>query len=246
MVGIVHHATTKKAAALGFIISGSPEEAFYTVHWPERNKRIFSATAPQGVEDMKVLKMLILEHPQFRAHQDKKTHEWTLTQGQVLVARARSLEDAWDLANAADDEDEAPEEIAENDEDGDDFEGSDDEQRAAEGEVAEEEEEEAAEPRSVVKGKYKAKYKPTKQTCGDDLALRLKAHVEREDEETGEMKVSLDALRTFAEANGCWKREYALLRNANGSWNAGMARMNVANRLRAKVRKDTEFEVVWA
>lgn len=108
--------------------------------------------------------------------------------------------------------------------------------------------------RSIVKAKYKQLYKPHKDKSGDQLSFRINEHVSYEDDETGEMRVSLDALRRFAEANKCWVETYSRLRSRTGGWNAGMARMNVANRLRAKLRKiekdegrkvNIDKDVVW-
>jgi len=115
--------------------------------------------------------------------------------------------------------------------------------------IAEEEASDADQSRSVVKGKYKTAYKPHKDMCGDDLSKLIHAHVTRKDEETGEVRVNLKALRSFATANGCWVPAYASLVSRTGGWNAGMARMNVANRLRAKIRQakkaGEEFEIQW-
>lgn len=107
----------------------------------------------------------------------------------------------------------------------------------------------ADQSRSIVKAKYKERYKPTKDKCGDDLSFRINDHVTVEDDETGENRVSKKLLREFAEANGCWKPSYGSLVSRTGGWNAGMARMNVANILRGKIRKaekaGEEFKVVW-
>lgn len=119
-------------------------------------------------------------------------------------------------------------------------EGTDDEQ---------DEDSDADQSKSIVKAKYKAKYKPTKDKCGDSLSFEINEFVTVEDEETGEKKVSKKLLRAFAEANGCWVPSYGSLVSRTGGWNAGMARMNVANRLRAKIRQaakaETKFEIVW-
>jgi hypothetical protein len=89
--------------------------------------------------------------------------------------------------------------------------------------------------RSVVKERYKAKYAPTKDRCGDALAEQLSTHcwdVEADCIDTAK-------LRRFADANGLWIEKYARL-------NPGMQRMNVSNRLRGAIRRNPEFEVVWA
>jgi hypothetical protein len=109
----------------------------------------------------------------------------------------------------------------------DDFEDNRD---ANEGEIDQEEDL----PSSVVKAVYKARYRPFQQTCGDDLAMQLIDYLAPTDG-SGE-RIDLNKLREFAEANGCWVGGYAHL-------NPGMQRMNVVNRLRAKVRKG--HEIVW-
>lgn len=111
----------------------------------------------------------------------------------------------------------------------------------------------ADQSKSIVKAKYKAKYKPTKDKCGDELSFRIHDHVSREDD-AGELKVNLDLLRNFAKANECWVPAYASLRSRTGAWNAGMARMNIANRLRARLRRiakeqgrpfNIDKDIVW-
>lgn len=91
--------------------------------------------------------------------------------------------------------------------------------------------------RSVVKKFYKAKYRPHKATCGDELVQLVKAHISVKDDETGETRIDPVKLRRFARANDCWVPAYAGL-------NIGMQRMNTDNRLRAKVRKG--HDIVWA
>jgi len=58
------------------------------------------------------------------------------------------------------------------------------------------------------------------------------------EDESGDRRIDLTKLRRFALANDCWNPEYMKL-------NPGMQRMNVVNRLRAKVRRDA-YEVKWA
>lgn len=97
--------------------------------------------------------------------------------------------------------------------------------------------EDDGEGKSVVKRKYKKKYRPFKQRCGDDLSRELSEFLSVEDEETGEKRVGLQELRVFAKANGVWQPAYSQM-------NVGMARMNVANRLRGKIRRE-KHEVKW-
>lgn len=92
--------------------------------------------------------------------------------------------------------------------------------------------------RSIVKKKYKEKYKPTKMTCGDDLAQKISHHVTYHDDEADKPMIDKAKLQRFAEANGCWVASYKSL-------NAGMQRMNIRNRLSGLMRKDPKFKVVW-
>jgi hypothetical protein len=102
--------------------------------------------------------------------------------------------------------------------------------------------------KSIVKAKYRAKYKPTKDKCGDELSFQISEFITVEDD-AGDKKISKKLLRAFAEANGCWVPAYGSFVSRTGDWNGGMARMNVANRLRAKIRQakkaETEFKIVW-
>lgn len=95
--------------------------------------------------------------------------------------------------------------------------------------------EEEAQGASIIKPKYKTKYRPFKMTCGDDLAQQVSAHIKFKDEDR-KMRVDARKLKAFAEANECWQPGYANL-------NVGMRRLNVVNRLRAKVRHG--HAVVW-
>lgn len=107
--------------------------------------------------------------------------------------------------------------------------------------------------KSVVKAKYKAKYKPTKNRCGDELSHRMNEHCSREDD-AGDMRIDLDALRKFAKANECWVESYASFKSRTGGWNGGFAMMNTNNRIRARLRRiakeqgrafDIDKDIVW-
>lgn len=104
-------------------------------------------------------------------------------------------------------------------------------------EAAEEEVDETEESRSVITPKYRAIYKPHDDTNGDDLNSELREYLRTETED-GDERIDRDLLERFGRANGCWVDTYASL-------NPGMARMNVGNRLRAKMRKDPKFKVQW-
>lgn len=97
--------------------------------------------------------------------------------------------------------------------------------------------EEEGEGHSVVKSKYKKKYRPFKMTNGDDIAQQVREHVMVKDEETNRLRLDHPKFLRFAKANGCWDPAYATL-------NHGMQRMNVVNRLRGKVRRD-KHEIKW-
>lgn len=95
-----------------------------------------------------------------------------------------------------------------------------------------------SEGRSIVKAKYRQIYRPNRNTNGDELAQQLREYLEVEGED-GETGIDAAKLRRFAIANECWVESYASLKNV------GMQRMNIANRLRAKVRKDPNYEIKW-
>jgi hypothetical protein len=78
---------------------------------------------------------------------------------------------------------------------------------------------------SVIPKDYQAEYTP------DDLALRIRKTFTADDG-----KIDWPAFIKFAKANDCWNEAYTKL-------NAGMQRMNIVNRLRARVRKGDK--VVW-
>jgi len=99
--------------------------------------------------------------------------------------------------------------------------------------------------RSVVKAKYRARYLPNKGHCGDDLAKKLRdAFMTEKDEDTGKPRLDFEAFVEFAKANGVWVEGYRRLKDRHGNRNDGLIRMNCANRLRAKVRRD-KHKIVW-
>ena len=99
-------------------------------------------------------------------------------------------------------------------------------------------EDEPEEGNSVVKHKYKQVYKgrPLKISCSDDLAVQIARHLKVKDED-GKLRIDPVKLQAFARANNVWDPKYSHL-------NVGMRRMNVVNRLRAKIRRDNH-KVVW-
>jgi hypothetical protein len=92
--------------------------------------------------------------------------------------------------------------------------------------------------KSIVKEKYRQRYAPNKGNCGDDLAKKLRHEfMTRTDEDTGRALLDFNRFVAFAKDNEVWVEGYRRLKNRDGSRNDGLIRMNVANRLRAKVRK---------
>lgn len=105
---------------------------------------------------------------------------------------------------------------------------------------AEEDGEESDEGKSKVKKKYKKAYRPTKNKNGDELSFLITEHVAERDTDGSvvtPVRTDEDRLKKFATANGVWQAGYANL-------NVGMRRMNIGNRLRAKVKGG--HEIIWA
>jgi hypothetical protein len=120
---------------------------------------------------------------------------------------------------------------------GDEDEGSEDELSDEELGLDEGEGDEEKESHSVVKPKYRKKYRPHRHTCGDGLTRQIaEAFMTKLDPDSKKPKIDWPRFVKFAKANDCWVGAYASL-------NHGMARMNVANRLRARVKKGEE--IIW-
>lgn len=102
--------------------------------------------------------------------------------------------------------------------------------------LGDEPEDDEEEGKSIIKRKYKERYHPHKMTCGDDISQLITAHVMTAEGDDGKPCVDEAKLEHFAKLNGVWQEKYEFL-------NVGMRRMNIANRLRAKVRHD--YEIVW-
>lgn len=103
-------------------------------------------------------------------------------------------------------------------------------------EVEAEDDEDSDEGKSIVKHCYKERYRPHHMRNGDEIGKLVSEHVSYKDEDTGKPRIDRDKLEHFAKLNGCWQDAYRLL-------NAGLARMNCVNRLRAKIRHG--HDVVW-
>ena len=238
----IHHATQAKAAKLGIILTQLPDSDVIQAHWPEKNKRAFvsnSAGAPKLLDDMKLWKMITLEYPQLKVTQpDLKINEygWFISLRGDVIGRALTLADAWQ--QALDVLEPASESDDEGEESGDDDTGEDNDTSEA-GDIADEpeDEDESEGDKSVVKHKYKLAYKSFKQTCGDELSQLISKHVKTAKGDDGKPRIDRDKLIRFAKANSVWDAKYEML-------NLGMARMNVANRLRTLVKKG--YEVVWS
>lgn len=97
-------------------------------------------------------------------------------------------------------------------------------------------ESDADQSKSVVPRKYRDAYakRELKGTCSDEFAAKFSAACAEETEDG--TAISPRKLRAFAKANGVWVPSYKDL-------NVGMQRMNVGNRLRAKIRKG--HKMVW-
>lgn len=115
---------------------------------------------------------------------------------------------------------------------------SDEDEDGEEGDEDDEDDNGEGEGKSIVKRKYRTKYKPHKSTCGDALARQIREEfMIKKDPDTKKLSIDWPKFVRFARANDCWAPEYAHL-------NHGMARMSIVNRLRAKIRK--KHAVVWA
>lgn len=97
------------------------------------------------------------------------------------------------------------------------------------------EDEEEKVSRSIVPAKYRQRYRPHDDRCGDELAERISDAICSPDEK-GRMRVDEAKLAKLAEANGLDASKWAHL-------NPGHQRMCLGNRLRAKARKGVE--IVW-
>lgn len=225
---LFHHATVKKAEKLGVVLSQPEGGDRILAHWAERNKKGFaanSAGAPGLVEDMAKLRMITLEFPKIKVEQPnikKDDYGWTISLRGDEIGSGVRLADAWDEAL----------DVLEGGEEGED--GEDD---ADDLEAGEDDAEEGDGTKSVVKKKYKSRYRPFRMTCGDEISQLISAHVKYKDEAEGKMRIDRAKLVKFAKLNGVWDPKYQ-------NMNVGMVRMNAANRLRGKIRRD-KHEVIW-
>lgn len=254
-----HHMQVKAANKQGGDLRVSEDQTYYVYTDVDSGYAMGGRDASQLLKDWEARRMLKAEYPQLRCIQDSKTLEWTVsTANKKVKVQAACLEDAKDLALEALAELEqktivvkraaaktkALRKQIEEDETDEDAESDEDNALADMGDEAaaeDVEEEEEKESHSIVPPKYRARYKPFKDTNGDGLSEQIKAHVSSEND-AGEVRLSFSKLRRFAEANGCWSNDYSHL-------NHGQMKMNVTNRLRAKIRQakadGKEYEIQW-
>lgn len=112
------------------------------------------------------------------------------------------------------------------------------------GEEESEDDSDEGNSRSIVKSKYREKYRPHKMTNGDAIAKRVReTFMTLKDEDTKKPRLDFERFVKFAKENECWVESYRSLKDRHGNRNNGLIRMNVINRLRAKVR--AKQEIVW-
>lgn len=235
----IHHATAAKAAKLGFVL----EDKGSTVRCSYNDLTIVHGVPTQIVEDMQALKMLKNEYPELKATMVADPLSWSVYLGKVVLGSHQELREAF--INATEHDLMQPKKPkrkpkkAKLVEDEDEGEDEDEDEGEGEGE-GEKEEEEAPE---VIKSKYRERYKPFNDSCGDQLAMQMVEEFSYTDTVVGKdgrertvTRIDLPKLRNFAELNGVWQDKYSAL-------NPGMQRMNIANRLRGKVRNG--HEIVW-
>lgn len=229
MVARPHHATLAKAEKLGFEIHGEAHDETYTLVCAEHSFTLTGRLLPELVEDAKLARMLSIEYG-FAVIQT--VDGWTLKKGRKTVGQGATLDEAWAKAQDA----LAPKVKAKEQPKKARRAREDEESEEGDEEEAEDEESEEGAGKSIVKRKYREAYKPFKATCGDDFQEKMRAHLTVKDEHDKKDRIDLDKLRALAECNEVWDDKYSRL-------NPGQQRMNIGNRLRARVKKG--LEVVW-
>lgn len=255
----VHHMQVKAANKQGGDLRVSEDHTHYVYIDVDSGMTIYGRDASQLLKDWDARRMLKAEYPQLRCIHNSKTFEWEVsTANKKVKVQAACLEDAKDMAleilakmeqktvvvKRAAVKTKALHKQTEEDETDEDAESDEDSAMADMGDEAtaeDAEEEEEKKSHSIVPAKYRARYKPFKDTNGDGLSEQIKAHVSAPND-AGKLRISFSKLRRFAEANGCWSNDYSHL-------NHGQMKMNVTNRLRAKIRKakadGKEYDVQW-
>jgi len=256
-----HHMQVKLASKNGFDIRVADDNTHYVLVNIDAATTIYGTDAAQLIKDGSAQRMLLAEYPMLSLKQDLKTFEWTISKGRKALATASCLEDAKDLAlEALADMEQKPAKavkpakadkpakpvkakVAASDEDGDEeAEGDEDNAVADEGDEGDEDGEEETESKSIVKRKYKKLYRPNKDTNGDGLSDQIRDHVSLEND-AGDKRIDVAALKRFAIANNVWQASYALL-------NVGQMKMNITNRLRGLIRAGArdgkEYDIKWS
>lgn len=255
-----HHMQVKLAAKNGFDLRVSDDQTHYVLVNIDAATTIYGMDAPQLINDGSAQRMLTAEYPMLALKQDLKTFDWTISKNRKVLAVASCLEDAKDLALEALAEIEqkgkkpakpakadkpVKAKVAKSDEDGEgdeEAEGDEDNAVADEGDEGDEDGEEETESKSIVKRKYKKLYRPNKDTNGDGLSDQIRDHVSLEND-AGDKRIDVAALKRFAIANNVWQASYALL-------NVGQMKMNITNRLRGMIRAAARdgktFDIKWS
>ncbi len=107
----------------------------------------------------------------------------------------------------------------------------------------EEPEDDEPETKSIIKAKYRVKYKPFHMTCGDGLAIKVRdKFMTKQDPDTHKPRLDFERFVMFAKNNDCWAESYRSLKDRYGKRNNGLIRMNVINRLRKLARNKAEIK----
>lgn len=91
--------------------------------------------------------------------------------------------------------------------------------------------------RSIVKRAYRIRYQYHQDTNGDPVAEQLKNYLHDETKD-GLPCINRTKMERFAQANELWDPRYSRLNN-------GQVRMNIGNKLRARMRKNPKHELNW-
>lgn len=87
---------------------------------------------------------------------------------------------------------------------------------------------------SIIRDKYKARYKANGGSCGDLISEELRAYLTYVDK--GRARTDVAKLKEVAVKNECWKPDYDKL-------NVGQQRMTVGNRLRARYAEGLQVDI---
>lgn len=88
---------------------------------------------------------------------------------------------------------------------------------------------------NVIKPQYRPGYK-VNNGCGDNIQRELAAEFVVDNPETGKPQLLLKEFRAWANSYGLWDAKYESL-------NPGMARMNVGNKVRGRIRNGETIKV---